>query len=177
MKEHMKTNVVIVDDNADNLYLLKSLMEKQGWEVREAANGSAALQMIQDPIPDLIVSDILMPVMDGYTLCQHCKADEKLKTSLLSFIQQPTRTEGRKICPGTWCGPVHYQAGGTINPDSNPDQSAGRKEKEFCSGEAPREEMEFFRHYNEILFTSLKRKYSTWKWRTGNSGSWKRSIA
>lgn len=79
MKEHMKTNVVIVDDNADNLYLLKSLMEKQGWEVREAANGSAALQMIQDPIPDLIVSDILMPVMDGYTLCQHCKADEKLK--------------------------------------------------------------------------------------------------
>ncbi len=47
-----------------------------------------------------------MPVMDGYTLCQHCKADEKLKKHPFCLLYSNLHgTEGRKICPGTWCGP------------------------------------------------------------------------
>ncbi|PKN86645.1 MAG: histidine kinase, partial [Deltaproteobacteria bacterium HGW-Deltaproteobacteria-1] len=75
----MKTNVLIVDDNSDNLYLLKTILKGQGWDVYEASNGKVALEIARKQVPDLIVSDILMPVMDGYALCRECKSDEKLK--------------------------------------------------------------------------------------------------
>ena len=47
--------------------------------VREAENGKAALEMARASRPDLIVSDILMPVMDGYSFCRECKKDEILR--------------------------------------------------------------------------------------------------
>ncbi len=160
MKEHMKTNVVIVDDNADNLYLLKSLMEKQGWEVREAANGSAALQMIQDPIPDLIVSDILMPVMDGYTLCQHCKADEKLKNIPFVFYTA-TYTEPKDEKFARALGADRF----IIKPEEPLtliqiliNLLEEKKKENFVAAKPLGEEMEFFRHYNEILFHKLEKK-------------------
>ncbi|HQP25725.1 MAG TPA: response regulator, partial [Smithellaceae bacterium] len=68
----MKKTVLIADDNSANLYLLKSIMESHGWLVREAENGKAALEMARTFRPDLIVSDILMPVMDGYSFCREC---------------------------------------------------------------------------------------------------------
>lgn len=75
----MKTRILVVDDNTDIQDMLKSMMEHQGWEVCQAANGKEALEIAQNQTPDLIVSDILMPVMDGYALCRLCKADPKLK--------------------------------------------------------------------------------------------------
>ena len=55
------------------------MIEHQGWEVCQAVNGKAALEIAENQAPDLIVSDILMPVMDGYALCRQCKSDKKLK--------------------------------------------------------------------------------------------------
>lgn len=70
---------LIVDDIDENLYLLESLMTGNGYKVITANNGAEALGLaLKDP-PDIIITDILMPVMDGYTLCRSWKKDERLK--------------------------------------------------------------------------------------------------
>lgn len=71
--------VLIVDDNADNLYLLRVLLQAQGYEVDEARHGGQALAIARLNAPALVISDLLMPEMDGYTLLGHWKADEKLR--------------------------------------------------------------------------------------------------
>ncbi|MBK9574422.1 MAG: EAL domain-containing protein [Rhodoferax sp.] len=71
--------VLIVDDREDNRYLLRALMQGHGFEVQEAEQGARALSMSREQAPDLIISDLLMPVMDGYTLLRHWKSDERLK--------------------------------------------------------------------------------------------------
>jgi PAS domain S-box-containing protein len=71
--------VLIVDDNAPNLYLLRSLLQGHGFAVEEARDGSEALERARGEPPDLIISDLLMPVMDGYTLLKRWKADPLLK--------------------------------------------------------------------------------------------------
>ena len=71
--------ILIVDDNLANLFPMKTVLENHGYDVIEATNGEKALEKLRAEKVDLIISDILMPVMDGYHLCQECKSDETLK--------------------------------------------------------------------------------------------------
>lgn len=71
--------VLIVDDHAANLYLLRALLQGHGFEVDEALDGGQALERARLNPPDLVISDLLMPVMDGYTLLRHWKADDRLR--------------------------------------------------------------------------------------------------
>ncbi|WP_418637558.1 PAS domain S-box protein [Winogradskyella sp.] len=78
--------ILIVDDNYQNLYLLKVILEEAGYNVIEAKDGKEGLDLLQHTFDnngkvDLIISDILMPVMDGYIFCQECK-----KNTLFSKI-------------------------------------------------------------------------------------------
>ena len=70
--------ILVVDDIEENLYLLRVLLEGHGYEVEEAHNGSEALVKALAKLPDLVISDILMPVIDGFTLCRIWKADKIL---------------------------------------------------------------------------------------------------
>jgi PAS domain S-box-containing protein len=71
--------VLIVDDKAENIYLLQSMLDNDGFKTISARNGAEALGLLRTIIPDLIIADILMPVMDGFTLCRECKKDDLLK--------------------------------------------------------------------------------------------------
>ena len=70
--------VLIVDDREDNRYLLRMLLQGHGFEVEEAPDGARALELARTRRPDLVISDLLMPVMDGYTLMRLWKADASL---------------------------------------------------------------------------------------------------
>lgn len=71
--------ILIVDDKEENRYLLHVLLNGNGFEVDEARHGAEALVRARQNQPQLVISDLLMPVMDGYTLLRHWKMDEQLK--------------------------------------------------------------------------------------------------
>jgi PAS domain S-box-containing protein len=72
--------LLIVDDNEQNLYMLQVLLSANGFQVEQASNGAEALECARRDPPIMIISDLLMPVMDGYTLLHDWKNDELLKT-------------------------------------------------------------------------------------------------
>ncbi len=76
--------ILSVDDKAENLYMLEALLRGYGHEVDSASNGLTALQLAERGAYDLIISDILMPRMDGFQLCRELKKDERLR--LIPFI-------------------------------------------------------------------------------------------
>ena len=78
------TRVLIVDDKEENVYYLQALLSGHGFEVETARHGAEALVKARQHPPELIVSDLLMPVMDGYTLLRHWKSDPRLR--LIPFI-------------------------------------------------------------------------------------------
>ncbi len=71
--------VLVVDDKDENIYMLRALLAGHGFAVTSAKNGAEALAKARRERPDLVISDILMPVMDGFTLCRHWKSDPVLK--------------------------------------------------------------------------------------------------
>ena len=73
------TPVLIVDDKEENLYYLQALLASHGCAVDTARDGTEALAKARQSPPELIISDLLMPVMDGYMLLRSWKADARLK--------------------------------------------------------------------------------------------------
>jgi PAS domain S-box-containing protein len=76
--------ILIVDDIKDNLYMLETLLRGYGHEVESAADGVEALEKAGLEDFDMIISDILMPRMDGFQLCRSVKMNERLKK--IAFI-------------------------------------------------------------------------------------------
>ena len=84
--ESLQANILLVDDQPQNLRLLADLLEEQGYEVQEAINGPIALHAVSMALPDLILLDIHMPEMDGYTVCQQLKANPQTKDIPVVFV-------------------------------------------------------------------------------------------
>ncbi|MCK4558350.1 MAG: response regulator [Calditrichia bacterium] len=80
----MSHKILIVDDNPNVLKLLNISLSKAGYEIVEAENGEVAFQVANKEIPELIISDIMMPQMDGIELCWMIR--ENSKVPLVPFI-------------------------------------------------------------------------------------------
>jgi DNA-binding response OmpR family regulator len=92
----MNGNILIVDENPDNLRALEQLLTADGCKVRVAVNGETALRSVGESSPDLILSGILMPGMDGFDLCRLLKGDPSTAAIPLLFISALPET-GEKL--------------------------------------------------------------------------------
>ena len=79
------TRVLIVDDEAESRTRLRSLLQAHGHAVSEATNGLDALELARQQRPDLVISDILMPQMDGFALCRASRTDPALARTPFVF--------------------------------------------------------------------------------------------
>lgn len=69
--------ILIVDDEPDMLLLLRMALESAGHRVLDARDGAAALQTLDEAIPDIVITDLRMPVMDGHELIERLRADPR----------------------------------------------------------------------------------------------------
>jgi signal transduction histidine kinase/DNA-binding response OmpR family regulator len=99
--------VLVADDNAQNRYLLEQLLARNGHQCVAAASGTSALALIRAERFDAIVSDILMPGMDGFQLCREIKADPVL-AGLPVIFYTATYTEPGDVELGLRLGASHY---------------------------------------------------------------------
>ncbi|HEY9866298.1 MAG TPA: diguanylate cyclase, partial [Candidatus Obscuribacterales bacterium] len=81
-----KADILIVDDTLENLRLLSNTLIQMGYKVRGVMNGQMAIMAVQTLPPDLILLDIKMPDMDGYTVCQSLKDNEKTRDIPVIFL-------------------------------------------------------------------------------------------
>ena len=81
-----KAKILIVDDQPDNLELLSVICNFQGYEVTQSDCGKLAIELAKQEQPHLILLDISMPEMDGYTVCQILKSDRITKDIPIIFI-------------------------------------------------------------------------------------------
>lgn len=79
-------NILVVDDDADARTVTKLALEQGGYAVELATDGIDALEKMERLHPDLIISDILMPRMDGFALCRFCKADPRFSNVPFVFL-------------------------------------------------------------------------------------------
>ena len=84
--------ILIVDDTPDNLMVLFSYLEEQGYKVLLAEDGETALNIAQSKAPDLILLDVLMPKMDGFETCRQLKAKPATKEIPVIFLTALSET-------------------------------------------------------------------------------------
>ena len=80
----MAERILVVDDQRTNAEMVSGLLRNLGYEVDVALDGEAALDQVRSKGTDLVISDILMPRMDGYELCRRLRANPA--TALLPVI-------------------------------------------------------------------------------------------
>jgi class 3 adenylate cyclase len=80
----MAERILVVDDQRTNAEMVAGLLRNLGYDVQISLDGAGALERVRSAPPDLLLSDIMMPVMDGYELCRNLRADPA--TALLPVI-------------------------------------------------------------------------------------------
>jgi PAS domain S-box-containing protein len=164
--------ILIVDDNEQNLYQLQVLLGGNGYQVVTATNGAEALEKARQAPPDLIITDILMPVMDGFTLCREWKKDERLrKIPLVFYTATYTDERDREFAlglgaarfmvkpeePDVFIRTIRETIQQVANPPPAPTPPADTPTHLLI--EAPEEEETFYlKQYNEVLIHRLEAK-------------------
>jgi len=152
--------VIVVDDVKQNRYLLQKLLEGYNYTVETAKDGVEALEIARKKLPDMIITDVLMPKMDGFQLCRELKRDEGLKGIPVIFYSSTyTDKESEKLALDI--GAVEY-----IVKPLEPDVLVNIIDKiwdKYNKGEIkptkkPLEEKVYMKMYNERLIQKLEKK-------------------
>jgi two-component system, cell cycle response regulator DivK len=110
-----KGRILIVEDNMDNYELVRFVLERAGYDVFLAVNGRDGVDAARLQKPDLILMDLGLPEMDGWTASQKLKSDEATKSIPLYALSAHTLPGERKRaiqagCDGYVTKPIHVQS-------------------------------------------------------------------
>ncbi len=155
------TTALIVDDKEENRYYLQALLTAHDFGVELACDGAEALEKARRSPPDFVISDLLMPVMDGYTLLRHWKADARLnKAPFIVYTATYTEPEDERLALG-------LGADAFIVKPADPEEFLARLQAVQASAATaiatPTREPtgspdERLREYNETLVRKLEKK-------------------
>ena len=153
------TRILIVDDKEENLYYLRSVLTGDGCTVETACHGAEALVKARQNPPDLVISDLLMPVMDGYTLLRHWKGDERLKTiPFIVYTATYTEEEDEQLA-------LSLGADAFILKPAEPEDFLARIQEGQCRRPVPTppkhpvaDEKALLKVYSETLIRKLEEK-------------------
>lgn len=108
----MKTNkrekalVLVVDDNPANITLISSHISVQGYDLAIATNGTKAIEIAKEYLPDIILLDVMMPGLDGFAVCKILKEDENTEAIPIVFLT--AATSQNDVVKGFSLGAVDY---------------------------------------------------------------------
>lgn len=98
--------ILIVEDSPTQAEQLKHLLEEQGYTANVAGNGRQALAAAKKYNPTLVISDVVMPEMDGYTFCKELKSDDRLKDIPVILVTQ--LSSAHDVITGLECGADNF---------------------------------------------------------------------
>ncbi|MDD5008676.1 MAG: response regulator [Syntrophorhabdaceae bacterium] len=104
--EKEKVHIIVVEDSLTQAARLEHLLSGHGYDVSIAKDGKEALELLKNEKPDLIISDIIMPVMDGYELCRIIKDDITLSTIPVILLTSLSNPE--EVVNGLKCGADNF---------------------------------------------------------------------
>lgn len=111
----MKTKILVIEDNAQNIYLVTFILEKYGYQVIQARNGVEGIALVQQEKPDLILLDIQLPVMDGYAVTRELQKDKELaKTPIIAITSYAMPGDREQALEAGCSGYIEKP----INPDT-----------------------------------------------------------
>lgn len=153
--------VLVVDDKLENRYYLEALLGGHGYHVTCAADGEEALALARKDIPDVIISDLLMPVMDGYTLLRNWKADPRLqRVPFIVYTATYTEIEDERLA-------LELGADAFILKPAEPEEFIARLDlvktrpaaapPPVASSERA-DETELLKHYSQTLIRKLEQR-------------------
>jgi two-component system cell cycle sensor histidine kinase/response regulator CckA len=154
------TTALIVDDHSEGLYLLRCILEAEGFQVCEANNGQEALQQAIGRTLDIVISDILMPVMDGFNLCRSWRADPRLYSIpfvfyTATYVDQRDKDFALSLGADLF---LVKPTDPTIFMAQVREVLVKHRAGELPTQEKPSSEAPFLQQYNEVLIHKLEEK-------------------
>lgn len=153
--------VLVVDDKKENLYLVETILKANGYTTLSAPNGAEALEITRNEMPDLIISDILMPVMDGFTLCRELKKDSSMcKIPFIFYTATYTDTKDEELALNLGADKFMLKP---LDPDEFMNNVEEVMQNSGCSTATPFQrripsESIVLKEYNEALIRKLEDK-------------------
>ncbi len=87
--------LLLIDDDPNLILLVKDYLEFRGYEVKTAGNGREALDVLEDSVPDMIICDVMMPEMDGYTFVKQVRENPNTEWVPILFLSAKGQSQDR----------------------------------------------------------------------------------
>lgn len=99
----MNRNILLIEDNEQNRYLATFLLEKRGYQIAVAPNGPSGIELAQTRTPDLILLDIQLPLMDGYSVARKLRELQSLQGVPIIAVTSYAMPGDRERCLDAGC--------------------------------------------------------------------------
>ena len=99
----MSKHILLVEDQEDNMQILRDVLVNANYQISEAQNGEEALAAVAKQRPDLILMDIQLPIMDGYEATRRIKADPALRSIPIIAVTSHALSGGEEKARAAGC--------------------------------------------------------------------------